>query len=60
MYVRTCFTTHGIPQAVVGDNASQFVSAEFQEFLKHNHITHIRGPAYHPSPNGLAERAVHI
>ena len=58
--LRTCFATHGIPQVVVSDNASQFVSAEFQEFLKHNHIKHIRAPAYHPSSNGLAERAVQI
>ena len=58
--LRTCFATHGIPQVVVSDNASQFVSADFQEFLKHNHIKHISAPAYHPSSNGLAERAVQI
>ena len=45
---------------MVSNNASQFVSAEFQEFLKHNHIKRIRAPAYHPSSNGLAERAVQI
>ena len=44
--LRSCFATHGIPQVLVSDNASQFVSAEFQEYLTHNHIKHIRAPAY--------------
>ena len=56
--LRTTFSVHGLPQTIVSDNGSAFTSAEFQEFLRQNGIEHIRSPPYHPSSNGLAERAV--
>ena len=43
---------------VVTDNGSNFVGKEFEAFLKQNGIRHIKTAAYHPSSNGLAERAV--
>ena len=56
--LRTTFSIHGLPQTIVSDNGSAFTSAEFQEFLRQNGIEHVRSPPYHPSSNGLAERAV--
>ncbi len=46
------------PSIIVTDNARNFVSAEFEQFLVENGIKHLMSPPYHPSSNGLAERAV--
>ncbi|XP_049267312.1 uncharacterized protein K02A2.6-like [Rhipicephalus sanguineus] len=48
----------GFPETLVSDNGSQFISAEFQAYLKHRGIRHVRTAPYHPSSNGLAERFV--
>ena len=56
--LRIAFFTHGLPGMAVTDNGSNFVSEEFEDFLKRNGIRHIRTAPYHPSSNGLAERAV--
>ena len=58
--LRSCFANFGIPDTVVSDNASCFLSREMQEFLKKNGIRHCTGAPYNPSTNGLAERAVRI
>ena len=52
------FVTLGLPETVVSDNGSAFTSHEFQEFMKQNGIAHVKTSPYHPSSNGLAERAV--
>ena len=54
--LRMAFGRHGLPEIVVTDNGSNFVSKEFEEFLKQNGIRHIS--LYHPASNGQAERAV--
>ena len=55
--LRIIFATHGFPQVIVSDNASNFASEEFKVFLKYNGIKYIFTPPYHPNSNGLAERA---
>ena len=57
---RTLFAQLGVPEVVVTDNGSCFVSVEFETFLLKNGIKHITSAPYHPSTNGLAERAVQI
>lgn len=56
--LRIIFANHGIPRKIVTDNGPSFTSAEFAEFMKNNGIIHIKSAPYHPSTNGLAERAV--
>ena len=60
--LRPLFAKFGIPETVVTDNGTCFVSAEFENFLSSNGIRHItsRSAPYHPAMNGLAKRAVQI
>jgi hypothetical protein len=56
--LRNIFARNGLPEQMVSDNGPQFVSEEFQKFVKLNGIRHIRSAPYHPATNGLAERFV--
>ncbi|XP_064107990.1 uncharacterized protein K02A2.6-like [Macrobrachium nipponense] len=56
--LRHIFCTHGLPDVIVSDNATAFVSEEFQSFVNKNGIRHVTSAPYHPSTNGLAENAV--
>ena len=56
--LRMIFSRFGLPEMMVTDNGTYFTSSEFQEFAQHNSIRHIHIAPYHPSSNGLAERAV--
>ena len=58
--LRSIFATHGLPSMLVSDNGSVFTSDEIHEFTKENGIQHVRTTPYHPSSNGLAERAVQV
>ncbi|XP_062521095.1 uncharacterized protein K02A2.6-like [Corticium candelabrum] len=42
---------------MVSDNDSAFTSQEFGNFMKGKEVVHITTAPYHPSSNGLAERA---
>jgi len=58
--LRMVFARLGLPETVVSDNASYFVSQEFEDFLQRNGIRHTTSAPYHPSSSGLAERAVQV
>ena len=49
--LRNIFSCFGLPNVIVTDNGRHFVSTEFESF-------HLTSAPYHPSSNGLAERAV--
>ena len=59
-YLRQLIAQFGIPETIVSDNGAQFVATEFKEFCQQNGIRHIQTAPYHPSSNGLAERAVQV
>ena len=54
------FVTFGLPEQLVSDNASGFTSTEFKRFLSVNGVRQVLVSPYHPSSNGLAERALWI
>ena len=56
--LKNTFATHGLPEIFVSDNASCFMSEEFEVFMKKNGIRHVISAPYHPATNGCAERAV--
>ena len=47
---------YGVPQELVTDRGTQFMSHDFNAFLKRMGITHRPTTAYHPQCNGLVER----
>ena len=58
--LKVLFVQFGLPDTIVTDNGTCFVSAEFKSYLKKNGIKQITSAPYHPSTNGMAERAVQI
>ena len=54
------FAQFGLPDTIVTDNGTCFVSAEFAVYLKKYGIKHITSTPYHPATNSMAERAVQI
>ena len=58
--LRTLVLRFGLPKTIVSDNGTCFTSEEFRQFLKRNGVARILSAPYHPSSNGLAERAVQV
>ena len=56
--LKMIFATHGLPRKVVTDNGPSFTSTEFQDFMSSNGVKLVHSAPYHPSTNGLAQRAV--
>ncbi|XP_061396205.1 uncharacterized protein K02A2.6-like [Musca vetustissima] len=53
------FSTYGVPKTVVSDNATNFSSEEFRQFLKNSGVVyHKQSAPYHPAANGQVERCV--
>ncbi|KAG8239279.1 hypothetical protein J437_LFUL019035 [Ladona fulva] len=46
---------YGVPQQLVSDTGTSFISEEFCKFCKFNGVKHISTLPYHPKTNGLAE-----
>ena len=51
---------HGVPEAILSDNGSQFIASEFKAFCEKYQIQHITSSPYWPKGNGKAEAAVKI
>jgi hypothetical protein len=47
---------HGKPKRILSDQGRQFVSKEFDNFLKSKNITLVKKSAYNPTGNGKCER----
>ena len=56
--LQVSFTLHGLSEVVMSNNGSCFTRSEFARFCAARGIVHITSFPYHPSSNGLAERAV--
>lgn len=56
--LRQSFSVFGLPKMLVSDNGACFTSSEFESFMEQNGIRHVRSAPFHPSSNGLVERAV--
>ena len=54
--LRTTISRFGIPQKLLSDNGTPFVSSEFETFLLTLGIKHIYSANYHPIANGCVER----
>ena len=50
------FARFGFPEELVSDNGKQFISEEFEAFLKSCGIRHIRVSPYYARSNGKLER----
>ena len=55
--IREMFATHGLPETLFSTNEDNCSSSEFKGFMKRNCNRHKESP-YHPSTNGLAEKAI--
>ena len=56
--LQSIFSTHGLPKQIVTDNGTSFTSEKFKQFVTRNSIKYTFSALYHPSTNGLAERAI--
>ena len=52
------FAHFGYPHTLVTDNATTFMSQEFQAWCKQRGKLHLTGAPYHPATNGAAERLI--
>ncbi|CAK9300770.1 unnamed protein product [Gordionus sp. m RMFG-2023] len=49
---------YGIPETIVTDNGTNFISSDFEKFCSDYGINHVLTSAYHQQSNGLVERMV--
>ena len=58
--LKNLFATHGILELIFSDNGTSFTSEEFGTFCKRDGIRHKTSAPFHPTSNGLTERAVQV
>lgn len=56
--LKRLFAAYGLPEHIVTDNGTQFMSEEFRGIMQQNGIRHSTSTPGHPATNGLAERYV--
>ena len=56
--LKSIFARHGIPETVVSDNGSQYISQEFKAFQHKYGFQAIKSSPKHPQGNYVAERAI--
>jgi transposase InsO family protein len=56
--LKKLYTTHGLPNILVSDNAPIFKSEVFEDFCRLLGTSHRTSASYHPSTNGQAERMI--
>ncbi|CAM1324577.1 Uncharacterised protein g8711 [Pycnogonum litorale] len=57
-FLEVSFAHFGNPHTLVTDNATTFLSEEFQAWCRKRRIIHLTGAPYHPATNGAAERLI--
>ncbi len=57
-HMKSCFSRHGIPLAVVSDNGPQYNCREFRQFSQDCGFQHITSSPLYPQGNGKAEKGV--
>ena len=55
-FLERIFAREGFPEEIVSDNAANFVSSEFEEYLSSCGIKHLKSSTYYPRANGEVER----
>lgn len=58
LHLKSFFSRHGIPEIVVSDNGSQFVSGEFKLFAREYGFRSVTSSPRYPQANGEVERMV--
>ena len=54
--LQSMFAQYGLPEQLVSDNGSQFISTEFSLFFKDDQTKHTLSAPYHLASNSLVER----
>ena len=50
-FMQHIFNRFGVPEFLVSDNGTAFISVNFSDFCQKNGIKHIRIPSFHPQSN---------
>ena len=56
IYIREIFTQHGIPERIISDRGSEFISRFWRDFTKQLGISSDFSTAFHPETDGATER----